>query len=143
MNPTDYLKDPQKFYEVYSKKEMEEYAKEKQKNANKKRSTWIVEEIRGVCPHYEEGDIVAVIDSDTSERINLEMTSKDICYGFLDNLHFRMAWNRLPREYYDYLTIKNGECRTQCTHAGPPYTPCGGVIFRLLRNDSPEETEDK
>lgn len=139
MNPADYIKDPQKFHETFSKEEMMEYALKKKKEAKQSKLTFTVEDVRGVCPLYKEGDVALVITSaGTNDEICLEDCPK-VCYGLLDNLHFRQGWVHMSREELDHLQAVTGECRTYCTHAGPPYTPCGGVIFRITRDDEWEE----
>lgn len=130
-----YIKDPQKFHETYTKEEMLNYVLEKKKSAKKHRLSFIVEEVRGVCPMYKEGDVALVIDSDNvNEEINYSLT-KRTCMHFMDNIQYRLTWSRAPKETYDHLTITSGEVRTCCTHPGPPYTACGGVIFVVKREE--------
>ena len=139
MKPADYIKEPQKFHETYTKEEMMEYALQKKAEGKTVKTTFTVSEIRGVCPLYKEGDVALVI---TTAGTNDEIRMEDcpcVCYGLLDNLHFRQGWVHMKREQLDHLQAITGESKTYCTHAGPPYTPCGGVIFSITRDDEWED----
>jgi uncharacterized repeat protein (TIGR04076 family) len=133
-NIEEFIKNPQKFHETYSKDEMLEFAKQKKAESRKTRTTFKVEEIRGVCPIYKVGDTACVIDADIHEELNYELCDR-ICMSLVDNMHYRTSWTRALREDYDHLTVTSGEVRTCCTHPGPPYTPCGGVTFIMYRED--------
>lgn len=134
MQPKDYIKDPQRFWETYTKEEMLEKAEEQRKKVSRTRVKFVVDEVRGICPVYKEGDIALVIDSDIFEELNKDLCDR-VCFGLIDNTHFRTMWTRSPRPDYDHLTTVDGEVRTCCSHPGPPYTPCGGVIFKILREE--------
>lgn len=135
-NPAEYITNPQKFHELVSKKEMMAFALDKKKKSRKTRITITVEEIRGVCPIYKVGNKM-VIDSDIHEELNLELSDR-VCMSLIDNLHYRMTWARAKQDLYDHITVNTGECRTHCAHPGPPYTPCGGVIFQITREELSE-----
>lgn len=145
MSWSEYIKNPQKFWEDVSKEEMVEKCKEVradfEKEGKKRKVTYVVEDVRGVCPLYKAGDIALVIESEGSnDFINTDLCANGkTCYGLLDNLHFRQGWQHLPREHFDHLQVTTGECKTYCAHPGPPYSPCGGVIFRIFRDDEWEE----
>ena len=104
----DFIKDPQRFHETYSKEEMLEYAKKRKEEARKTRTTFEVEEIRGVCPIYKVGDKACVIDSDIHEEINYGLTDRT-CMALIDNMHYRVAWTRSKRPEVGYLIPTNKE----------------------------------
>lgn len=134
MDYKDGIKNPQKFWEETSLEEMKAVMEKQRAEVPKHRTTYTVCEIRGgVCPVYKVGDKL-VIDSDIVETVNMEL-SDAVCFSLLDNLHYRTMWDRMPRVMYDHLTITNGESRTICAHPGPPYTPCGGVIVNVTREE--------
>jgi hypothetical protein len=92
-----------------------------------------VEEIRGACPHYKVGDKLVIDQDGYSEKLRISESTNDVCFALLDGLSYRGVWTSSDDGVFSHITAINGESRTACVHAGPPYTECGGVIFRIYR----------
>lgn len=91
-----------------------------------------VEEIRGSCPVYKEGDKIAIDTKYPTEVINLEKSTA-VCVRAIDNMWSRVTWQMASDDVINHLRGVDGECRIACSMPGEPYTPCGYVIFRIKR----------
>jgi len=98
----------------------------------KYRVIYEVEEIRGTCPIYKIGDKIVIDPKFPTEIINLK-ESTAVCLRVLDNIDFNLIYAAAPDNVVEHLGVKTGECRIACPMPGPPYTPCGYVIFRVKR----------
>ncbi len=99
----------------------------------KYRVIYQVEEIRGECPLYEIGDKI-VIDTEPIETLNLKESDK-VCMRAVDNMCYRLVRTAASDDLLKHVVAVNGEYRIACPNPGPPYTPCGFVVFRTRREE--------
>jgi uncharacterized repeat protein (TIGR04076 family) len=94
-----------------------------------------VNEIRGNCPVYKEGDKI-VIDG---PEIVLEETDALCIHALASLLHYAIAL-RDGADQSELGLSKDGKCGyIQCVDPGEPYTEGGTVIFKCYRRDKEEE----
>jgi len=90
-----------------------------------------VNEIRGKCPVYREGDRIIVDDPE----IDLERTDALCTHALSTLLHYTTILERNWCPVELGLTVDGDEehAYMQCVDPGEPYTEGGTVIFRVRR----------
>ena len=91
-----------------------------------------VEEVRGECPLYRVGDRIIIRVLPSTEIIDKER-SGDICLRAIENIPFFLIYARAPDHVVEHLAGVTGETRLACSMPGKPFTPCGYVIFKVMR----------
>jgi len=97
----------------------------------KRRIIYEVEEIRGSCPVYKEGDRIVVDSQYPTEVVNLK-ESTALCMRVFDNMCLHLEFQAGSDKLLSYLGGGTGEVRFACPMPGEPYTECGYVIFRKI-----------
>jgi hypothetical protein len=100
----------------------------------KHRVIYEVEEIRGTCPVYKNGDKIVFDSQYPAELINLK-ESDAVCVRAVENMWTHLIWQAGSDRIIDHMRGVNGECRIACAMPGEPYTPCGHVVFRIRREN--------
>lgn len=104
----------------------------KSQNLNQYRVIYEVEEIRGSCPIYKEGDKIVLDSVYPAEKLNKE-ESNEICLRVIHNMWHHLIWQGGSEEVVKHMVGITGEYRIACPMPGDPYTPCGYVIFKIKR----------